>query len=93
MAKTKSAGTTKLGIDSKPKYLGLKVSGGQKVRPGMILVRQRGTRYRAGKNVRRGGDDTLYALKEGIVQFQTKRIKLFNGSQRLAKIVHVEEKK
>ncbi len=93
MAKTKSAGTTKLGRDSKPKYLGLKVSGGQKVRPGMILVRQRGTRYRAGKNVRRGGDDTLYALKEGIVQFQTKRIKLFNGSQRLAKIVHVEEKK
>ena len=93
MSKTKSAGATKLGRDSRPKYLGLKVCGGQKVRPGMILVRQRGTKFRAGKNVKKGGDDTLYALKEGIVRFQTKKVKLFNNSRRTTKIIHVEKKK
>jgi len=90
MAKTKSAGATKLGRDSQPKYLGVKLFEGQKVKPGMVIVRQRGTKFYFGKNVKKGSDDTLYAVKEGIVKFKTKRKKGFNGSQRIIKIVNVE---
>ena len=90
MAKTKATGATKLGRDSQPKYLGLKLSEGQKVKPGMIIVRQRGTKFCPGKNIKKGSDDTLYAIKEGIVKFKTKRKKQFDGSQRIAKIVNVE---
>jgi large subunit ribosomal protein L27 len=89
MAKTKSAASHTLGRDSQPKYLGTKLSHGQKTKAGQILVRQRGTKFRAGKNVGRGGDDTLFALKEGIVQFVTKRRKRYDGSQRISKIVEV----
>jgi large subunit ribosomal protein L27 len=59
----------------------------------MIIVRQRGTKYLPGKNVKLGSDDTIYALKNGVVKFGTKRKNLFNGSQRLAKIVSVSESK
>ncbi len=90
MAKTKSAGSTRLGRDSQPKYLGVKLFGGQKVRTGQVLVRQRGTRFLPGKNVRRGRDDTLYAVKSGTVQFVIKRKKGFNGAQKLVKVVNVE---
>ncbi|HDH99085.1 MAG TPA: 50S ribosomal protein L27 [bacterium] len=90
MAKTKSAGSTRLGRDSQPKYLGVKLFGGQKVRTGQVLVRQRGTRFLAGKNVKRGRDDTLYAVKSGTVQFVTKRKKGFNGAQKVVKVVNVE---
>ncbi len=90
MAKTKAAGATKLGRDSLPKYLGTKLFEGQKAKPGSIIVRQRGTKFLPGKNVRRGGDDTLYALKEGVVRFGTKRIRKFDKSQRRIKIVNVE---
>ena len=90
MAKTKAAGATKLGRDSLPKYLGIKLFGGQRARAGQILVRQRGTKFLPGKNVGRGGDDTLYALKEGLVRFRTKRIRKFNNSQRTIKIINVE---
>ncbi|MCD6271171.1 50S ribosomal protein L27 [bacterium] len=90
MAKTKSAGSTKLGRDSRPKYLGVKVFGGQKVNPGMIIVRQRGTKFLPGKNVDRGKDDTLYAKKAGIVRFLTKRKRKFDGTQRIVKVVNVE---
>ena len=89
MATTKSTGATKLGRDSQPKYLGVKLFDGQKVKTGNIIIRQRGTKFLAGKNVKRGADDTLFALKEGIVKFSTKRKKLFDGSQRIAKIVNV----
>lgn len=89
MAKTKSAGATKLGRDSQPKYLGVKLYQGQKVAPGMIIIRQRGTKFLPGKNVKRGGDDTLFALKKGVVEFATKRKKRFNGSQRVVKVVNV----
>jgi large subunit ribosomal protein L27 len=91
MAKTKSKGITKLGRGSQPKYLGVKLYAGQKVKPGMIIIRQRGTKFLPGKNVRRGKDDTLYALKEGVIQFKTKRKTRFDNSQRLAKIVSVIE--
>ena len=90
MAKTKATGATKLGRDSQPKYLGLKLSEGQKVKPGMIIVRQRGTKFCPGKNIKKGSDDTLYATKEGIVKFKTKRKKRFDGSQRITKVVNVE---
>jgi len=90
MSKTKSSGTSKLGRDSRPKYLGVKLSGGQKVKTGMIIIRQRGTKFLPGKNVKRGKDDTLYALKDGLVKFTTKRIRRFDNSQRIAKIVNVE---
>ncbi len=58
-------------------------------KPGSIIVRQRGTKFIAGKNVRRGGDDTLYALKKGPVCFITKRKKRFDRSQKIIKIVNV----
>jgi len=90
MAKTKSAGSTKLGRDSRPKYLGVKIFGGQKVTPGMVIVRQRGTKFLPGKNVGRGKDDTLYAKKAGIVRFITKRKRKFDGTQRIVKVINVE---
>ena len=89
MAKTKAGGSSRLGRDSLPKYLGPKVGQGQKVTPGMILIRQRGTKLLAGRNVRRAGDDTLYAAKEGFVSFTEKTVKGFDGSRRLAKVVNV----
>ncbi|PIR72541.1 MAG: 50S ribosomal protein L27 [Candidatus Nealsonbacteria bacterium CG10_big_fil_rev_8_21_14_0_10_36_228] len=79
-----------MGRDSLPKYLGIKLFEGQITKVGQILVRQRGTKLLPGKNVKRAGDDTLYALKEGVVRFETKRKKGFNNSQRIAKIVNVE---
>ena len=90
MAKTKAKGATKLGRDSKPKYLGVKLFEGEKVRSGMVIVRQRGTKFLAGKNVKQGKDDTLYAVKDGEVKFGTKQIKRFDGSQRRVKIVNVK---
>ncbi|MBI2450643.1 MAG: 50S ribosomal protein L27 [Candidatus Nealsonbacteria bacterium] len=90
MAKTKSASSTKrLGRDSQPKYLGIKLSEGQKAKPGIIIVRQRGTKLFPGKNVKRGSDDTLYAMKEGVIKFTVKRKRRFDNSQRLIKIVNV----
>jgi len=90
MSKTKATGVTKLGRDSRPKYLGVKLYAGQKTKPGSIIIRQRGTKFLPGKNVKKGADDTLYALKEGVVNFKTKKVKRFDNSQRIAKIVNVE---
>ena len=90
MAKTKAAGATKLGRDSIAKRLGIKLFEGERARPGIIIVRQRGTKFLPGKNVKRAGDDTLYALKEGLVHFGTKRKRGFDNSQRKAKIISVE---
>ena len=89
MATTKSSGTTRLGRDSNPKYLGVKLFGGQKAKPGSIIVRQRGTKFVPGSNVKKGSDDTLYATKEGIVEFQTKSKKNFNGKRKKVKKVNV----
>ena len=89
MAKTKAAGATKLGRSSLPKYLGVKLSEGQKAKTGMIIIRQRGTKFLPGKNVKRGRDDTLYAMKDGVVKFSTKRKKSFDNSQRIAKVVTI----
>lgn len=91
MAKTRSAGSTRLGRDSRPKYLGVKIFNGQKVKSGFVLVRQRGTKFLPGKNVRKGRDDTLYAIKDGIVKFTTKRKRRFDSTQRIVKVVNVIE--
>jgi len=93
MAKTKAKGTTGLGRDSQPKYLGIKLFEGQTAQSGNIIVRQRGTKFLPGKNVKRGKDDTLYAQKTGVVRFKTKRKKGFDNSQRLVKVVEVEQPK
>jgi len=90
MATTKAAGTSRLGRDSNPKYLGVKLFAGQKTKIGSIIIRQRGSKFIAGKNVRMGSDDTIYAIKEGVVSFGTKRKEKFDGSQRIAKIVNVD---
>ncbi|MCL0057292.1 50S ribosomal protein L27 [Dehalococcoidia bacterium] len=89
MAKVKATGSTKLGRDSRPKYLGVKLFAGQITNPGSIIIRQRGTKFLPGKNVRQGRDDTLYALKKGLVSFTTKRKRKFDNSQRIAKVVNV----
>jgi len=90
MAHTKSKGTTKLGRDSEGKRLGVKIYGGQPAKTGNIIIRQRGTKFIPGKNVRRGNDDTLYASTNGLVKFLTKRITKFNGSRKISKVVTVE---
>ncbi len=89
MAHKKAAGTTKNGRDSNPQYLGVKVNHGQHITPGQIIVRQRGTTVLPGNNVGIGKDDTLFALKEGKVSFDTKRKTSFNNDIDRKKIVHV----
>ncbi len=79
MAHRKAGGSTQLGRESASKRLGVKVYGGQIVGAGEIIIRQRGTKYRAGSNVRRGGDDTLYAAMAGTVAFAQKKVKNFTG--------------
>ncbi len=70
MAHKKAGGSTRNGRDSNPQNLGVKRYGGQSVLAGTILVRQRGTKIHPGRNVGRGGDDTLFALIDGIVKFE-----------------------
>ena len=90
MAKTKQGGSSRLGRDSMAQRLGIKAYDGEKVKIGMIIIRQRGTRYMLGKNVRMGSDNTIYAAKDGIVSFASKNKRLFDGSRRAAKIVSVK---
>jgi large subunit ribosomal protein L27 len=73
MAHKKGAGTTRNGRDSNPQYLGIKKYGGEFVRAGNILVRQRGSRFRPGQNVAVGRDDTLFSLADGYVKFTSGR--------------------
>lgn len=73
MAHKKAGGSTRNGRDSNPKFLGVKKYGGQFVRAGNIIMRQRGTRFHPGRNVGKGGDDTLFALADGWVAFGKSR--------------------
>jgi large subunit ribosomal protein L27 len=70
MAHKKGLGSSRNGRDSNPQYLGVKRFGGEIVTAGSILVRQRGTKFHPGKNVKRGNDDTLFALIDGTVSFE-----------------------
>jgi len=89
MAHVKAKGTSRLGRDSRSKRLGVKIFGGQKVMPGQIIIRQRGSKYFMGEGVKMAGDDTLYAQKEGKVYFQRKNIKKFTGRSKEKTIVSV----
>lgn len=70
MAHKKGVGSSRNGRDSESKRLGVKAFGGQMVKAGSIIVRQRGTKFHPGKNVGKGGDDTLFALIPGVVKFE-----------------------
>lgn len=77
MAHKKGQGSTKNGRDSESKRLGVKKYGGQQVRAGNIIIRQRGTKFHPGENVGRGGDDTLFATSDGTVTFRSSRGRKF----------------
>lgn len=72
MAHKKAGGSTRNGRDSNPKYLGVKMYGGQAINAGNIIVRQRGTQFHPGSNVGIGRDHTLFALADGVVEFAVK---------------------
>jgi large subunit ribosomal protein L27 len=91
MAHTKAKGSTKLGRESEAKRLGVKLFDGQKAKVGNIIIRQRGTKYYPGINVKQGKDDSLYATKSGIVKFTSKRKINFDGSRKKIKVVNVIE--
>ncbi len=89
MATKKAAGTAKNLRDSNPKYLGVKRADGQAIKVGQIIVRQRGTKIAAGKNVAVGTDHTLFATREGKVSFRTTRKTRFDGQVVTKKMVDV----
>lgn len=89
MATTKAGGTAKNLRDSNPKYLGIKRADGQKVDIGQIIVRQRGTKVLAGKNIGVGSDYTLFARIAGVVRFRNKRKTNFDGHSLRRAIVDV----
>lgn len=72
MAHKKAGGSTRNGRDSNPKYLGVKIYGGQAIEAGNIIIRQRGTQFHPGPGVGLGRDHTLFALKDGVVNFAIK---------------------
>lgn len=92
MAHTKAGGSTQNLRDSQSKRLGVKKFSGQFVRPGNILVRQRGTKFRASDGVRQGTDYTLYAGIEGIVKYFSRKVKKIDGQLRLTNFVKVVPK-
>ncbi len=89
MAHKKAGGSTSLGRDSIAKRLGVKLYEGQFAVPGAIIIRQRGTKFHAGKNVRRAGDDTLFAMAAGTVTFSRKKVRKFDGKLKDTTFVHV----
>lgn len=89
MAHKKSAGTTKNGRDSNPKYLGVKITEGDIAQAGSVIIRQRGTDVLPGKNVGMGKDHTLFALVSGTVKFGTKRKTHFDNTTKVKKVAHV----
>ncbi len=93
MATRKAAGSAKNLTDSKPKYLGTKLYAGEMASAGAIIVRQRGTKIIAGKNVGLGKDHTLFALKAGVVSFGERRMKHLDGSTKRKKVAHITEVK
>lgn len=89
MAHTKAGGSSKNGRDSNPKYLGIKLGDGQAARPGMVIVRQRGTKIEAGHNVKVGHDHTLFAMAAGTVLYRSRRKTNFDGRVVRKKVVDV----
>lgn len=93
MAHKTAKGSTALGRDSESKRLGVKLYDGEIAKPGSIILRQRGRKYRAGANVAIGKDDTLFALRSGIVHFTRRTIRHFDGSLKKTTFVHVVDKR
>ena len=89
MSTKKGGGTAKNLRDSNPKYLGVKRSQGQSVKTGQIIVKQRGTKIEAGKNVRVGKDHTLFAVSSGTISFRNRRKICFDGRKITKKAVDV----
>ena len=89
MAHKKAGGSTSLGRDSASKRLGVKLYDGEHAKAGSIIIRQRGTKYHPGKNVKLTKDDTLIAIKAGTIKFTQKKLTKFHGGLKLAKIVNV----
>lgn len=89
MAHTKAGGSTSLGRDSQSKRLGVKLFAGQTAKAGMVIVRQRGTKFFPGTGVKKGSDDTLFAVQSGIVKFIRKWRKSYNGKLKLASYVSI----
>lgn len=89
MAHKKAAGSTSNGRDSQAKRLGVKMFGGQVVKAGNIIVRQRGTQFRPGKNVGMGVDHTIFALIPGKVQFQEKQLRKYDSRVYKEKFINV----
>ena len=93
MAHKKAGGSSRNGRDSESKRLGVKLSDGQYAKAGAIIIRQRGTKYFPGANVRKGSDDTLFTTAAGFVHFATRKLRKYTGKLESAKIVSVLEKK
>jgi large subunit ribosomal protein L27 len=89
MAHKKAGGSTALGRDSVSKRLGVKIFGNQAVKIGQVIVRQHGSKYHPGKNVKMGVDSTLYALTNGVVKFQNVMKKKFHGNLKSTRVVSV----
>ncbi len=89
MAHTKAGGSTRLGRDSKSKRLGVKKFGGEVVKAGQIIIRQRGTKYHLGENVKQGEDDTIYAMIDGNVKFLKKKRRMYDGKLKQKTFVSV----
>lgn len=92
MAHKKAGGSTSLGRDSKAKRLGVKLYAGETTKCGSIIIRQRGTKFHPGTNVKRGNDDTLFATVAGIVSFLQKKVTGFDGKLHKRMFVHVTPK-
>ncbi len=92
MAHKKAAGSTRLGRDSRAQRLGVKIFGDQYAKAGNIIIRQYGMKFAAGENVGRAGDDSLFALVDGVVQFKKVMKRKFTGALRLTRVVSVVPK-
>ncbi|MBA3047438.1 50S ribosomal protein L27 [Patescibacteria group bacterium] len=93
MAHKKAGGSTTLGRDSISKRLGVKLNDGQFAKAGAIIIRQRGAKYHPGKNVKKGKDDTLFAIAAGFVKFTAKKLRKFNNQLKTVKTVNVMPQK
>ncbi len=90
MAHKKAGGSAKNLTDSQPKYLGVKLYAGEKAKIGNVIVRQRGTKFLSGENTSLGRDHTIFATKDGVVEFKDKRKTRFDGKKVVRKEVSVK---
>lgn len=92
MAHKKAGGSTKNGRDSNPQYRGIKLYGGEVAKPGSIIVRQCGTKFKAGYLVRRGRDDTLFSVTNGTIRFRGRFVDVIPSDEGVPQYLAVEKK-